>query len=517
MSHWSSCESLQKISLCKGDNKARELLSKAIAMKNDNISEEDVKDTENTSNKTPVIWCAKGFVHMNNSEPEEAIKCFDNAIELDQNNDLPWYQKAFAFVEMDRPVAAVDCIDKAIELNPNDAEYWAYKANLLIILEKKEDAIKCCDKALELNSEIADIWSLKGRLLGMIDKYYESIECYYKSLELEPNNSEALVGLGITCLPLEKYEEAINCINKAIKLEPNNTKYNDVIEDAYNGLEKKQPGRCQEITGKVRLTRFGGVSLFINPKTQEKLSDSDWYKLLSVEIDFPSPIVRSAGILSADKHGRIWVFLYDKEDIQDSDAHPVADVYINSDRTYKLQIHEDEKKEITRKINNEDEKKEITRKISEFESKIKHLDNERNKKFNDAGGIAYKEYQKNKPDQPPAVKAKWDEILDIDSLISRNKQDLSGLKQREKKTGFLAKLGDSITSTAKSGKLKLDVHNLERKKDGVITEFGRVLYDSHKEGNSTLEELAAIWYEIADIERQIGKNEEEIASLRKYV
>ncbi|MEA2051383.1 MAG: hypothetical protein U9O90_00930 [Euryarchaeota archaeon] len=160
---------------------------------------------------------------------------------------------------------------------------------------------------------------------------------------------------------------------------------------------------------------------------------------------------------------------------------------------------------------------EIKRERDELGSGIRRLDTERNKKFDEAGKIAYKECQKNKPDHPPAVVAKWNEIDDIDSRIAKNKQDLGGLKQREKKTGFLAKLGDSITSTAKTGKLKLDVHNLERKKDSVITEFGSVLYDSHKEGNSTLEELAAIWQEISDLERQIGKNEEEIASLRKYV
>jgi seryl-tRNA synthetase len=160
---------------------------------------------------------------------------------------------------------------------------------------------------------------------------------------------------------------------------------------------------------------------------------------------------------------------------------------------------------------------EIKRKISEFESESRRLDTERNKKFDEAGKIAYKEYLKNKPDHPPAVVTKWNELEDIDSLISRNKQDLSGLKQREKKTGFLAKLGDSITSTAKSGKLKFDVHNLERKKDGVITEFGRVLYNSHKNGDNTLEELSSIWQNIDDMEQQISKNEEEIAKLRKYI
>ncbi len=160
---------------------------------------------------------------------------------------------------------------------------------------------------------------------------------------------------------------------------------------------------------------------------------------------------------------------------------------------------------------------EIKRKKDKLESEIKNLDKDRNKKFDEAGKIAYNEYLKNKPDQPLAVVTKWNEIEDIDSLIAKNKQDLSDLKQREKKSGFLAKLGDSIASTAKHGKLKLDVYNLERKKNRIITEFGSVLYDSHKKGDNTLEELSSIWQEIDEIEQQIRKNEEEIAILRKYV
>lgn len=166
---------------------------------------------------------------------------------------------------------------------------------------------------------------------------------------------------------------------------------------------------------------------------------------------------------------------------------------------------------------NEDEKKEITRKINKLKSEIKHLDKDHNEKFSAAGQIAYSEYVKNKPSQPPTVTAKWDKIQDIDTLIAKNKQDLNELAQREKKSGFLAKLSDTIVSTAKHGKLKLDVHNLERKKDHIITEFGSVLYDSHKRGDNTLEVLSSIWQNIDDIELQISKNEGEIAKLQKYL
>ena len=85
-----------------------------------------------------------------------------------------------------------------------------------------------------------------------------------------------------------------------------------------------------------------------------------------------------------------------------------------------------------------------------------------------------------------------------------------------KKSGFLAKLSDTIVSTAKHGKSKLDVYNLEQKKDRIITEFGSVLYNSHKKGDKTLEELSSIWQDINDIEQQISKNEGEIANLREY-
>jgi uncharacterized small protein (DUF1192 family) len=432
MSHWSSCESLQKISLCKGDNKARKLLNKEIAMKNDNISEEDIKDTEeefenDLRSDEDHIGSAQRLAEEADKQFTEGIRCLGTAA-LNEDAPLHRYSKL------------------------------------------SEDGVSHLEKAIKLGLPLMD----EATALAFLGNEYLTLAVEYgenEQLEFGPLTSKG-----------------IDVLERALVLDTENN--GDFLDD----LVKKMFMPSLSIAYGLESTTLSNDDAI--PFLQEKLKRCD------------TPVLHLLlGNCYGIKHMLIQALLSWENAIKANKfgVEKFADSIEKARNNIEMIKSDDVLVD------------EIKRKISEFESEIRRLDTERNKKFDEAGKIAYKEYLKNKPDHPPAVVTKWNELEDIDSRISRNKQDLSGLKQREKKTGFLAKLEDSITSTAKSGKLKFDVHNLERKKDGVITEFGRVLYNSHKNGDNTLEELSSIWQNIDDMEQQISKNEEEIAKLRKYL
>jgi hypothetical protein len=88
---------LQKISLCKGDNKARKLLNKEIAMKNDNISEEDIKDTEeefenDLRSDEDHIGSAQRLAEEADKQFTEGIRCLGTAA-LNEDAPLHRYSK----------------------------------------------------------------------------------------------------------------------------------------------------------------------------------------------------------------------------------------------------------------------------------------------------------------------------------------------------------------------------------------------------------------------------------------
>ena len=58
----------------------------------------------------------KGMSHAKIEDYEEAIKCFDKAVQLDPNNVLAWISKANALIEYGNEEEARKCLDKASKI-----------------------------------------------------------------------------------------------------------------------------------------------------------------------------------------------------------------------------------------------------------------------------------------------------------------------------------------------------------------------------------------------------------------
>lgn len=165
--------------------------------------------------------------------------------------------------------------------------------------------------------------------------------------------------------------------------------------------------------------------------------------------------------------------------------------------------------------NSKPTEEEIREKRQALESEIKDLKQDRSKKYSEAGKIAYAKYKNNEPNFTGVsdIRIKWYAILTIDSEIDKINLEIEALNSREKKSGFFAKLGDTISSTAKKGKFKIDLYTIGNKKEKAITEFGEQLYIDHKKETITLEELSSTWQGVGELEKQIKTKEDEISHL----
>ena len=69
-------------------------------------------------------WINKGrkfFIACNLSE---AIKCFDEALQINSLNDFTWFYKANALLELRDYEEAIKCYDEAIKIYPKDEFRW---------------------------------------------------------------------------------------------------------------------------------------------------------------------------------------------------------------------------------------------------------------------------------------------------------------------------------------------------------------------------------------------------------
>ena len=98
-----------------------------------------------------------------------------------------WFERGLALVGSERYEEAIWCYDMALDIDSECAIVWYSKGIALSSLKRAEEAIQCCDTALEIKPEYADAWCLKGVFLTFdLGRYEAAIECFSRALEIDP-------------------------------------------------------------------------------------------------------------------------------------------------------------------------------------------------------------------------------------------------------------------------------------------------------------------------------------------
>src|SRR5450830_1227784 len=165
-------------------------------------------------------WNNKGGSLDSLGRYEEAILCYDQALELDPRHVNAWSNKGNSLQNLGRYEEAIHCYDKALELDPRDAGAWTNKGSSLHSLGRNEEALRCYNQTLEFDPRNVNAWTNKGNSLHSLGRNEEAIRCYDKALELDPCYVNAWNNKGGSLDSLGRYEEAIRCCDKALELDP---------------------------------------------------------------------------------------------------------------------------------------------------------------------------------------------------------------------------------------------------------------------------------------------------------
>ena len=122
------------------------------------------------------------------------------------------------FYYQDKYNEAIDCFDKALEIDSNNVDAWNNKANALYSLGRYDEAIQCYDRALEIDEMYTNAWNNKGLALGKLGRYDEAIQYYDRTLELDKNYTYGWHNKGDALFGIGKYEEARKCYERANQL-----------------------------------------------------------------------------------------------------------------------------------------------------------------------------------------------------------------------------------------------------------------------------------------------------------
>ncbi|MSQ48090.1 MAG: hypothetical protein EXR78_06840 [Deltaproteobacteria bacterium] len=86
---------------------------------------------------------------------------------------------------------ALYCFDRALQLDPNDGDTWRYHSSALYFLDRCTEALVSDRRALDINPDEANAWNGYGVTLGKLGRDTEELACYQQALKLDPQHEFA--------------------------------------------------------------------------------------------------------------------------------------------------------------------------------------------------------------------------------------------------------------------------------------------------------------------------------------
>jgi tetratricopeptide (TPR) repeat protein len=129
----------------------------------------------------------------NLEEPERAVRLYDSVLKKNPLHAGAWLGKGNSLVLLNRYEEAIECFDQAIELSvgrPREREAWFGKGDALCQLGRFEQGIQCFNKALDIDPAYVTAWRRKGGWLAYMGEYRQALTCLYKVLEIAPDHPE---------------------------------------------------------------------------------------------------------------------------------------------------------------------------------------------------------------------------------------------------------------------------------------------------------------------------------------
>jgi tetratricopeptide (TPR) repeat protein len=96
-----------------------------------------------------------------------------------------------SLLNADRTEEALVCFDHALELAPDHAEALVKKGAALEKMRQPQEALECYDRAINADSSMTIAYLHKGGLCNRLERYSEAMECYEQALHTQEKKRAA--------------------------------------------------------------------------------------------------------------------------------------------------------------------------------------------------------------------------------------------------------------------------------------------------------------------------------------
>jgi len=130
------------------------------------------------------FWNNKGQDYYKIGNYEEAIKCYDVALEMNNGDPFVWNNKGSALRKLGRHSEAIKCYDQAINRFPTIPFFLNNKGQTLHEIGLYQEAVECYNKAINRVPEIPEFWKNKGLALQALHLDAEAKEAFDRAKSL---------------------------------------------------------------------------------------------------------------------------------------------------------------------------------------------------------------------------------------------------------------------------------------------------------------------------------------------
>ncbi len=170
-------------------------------------------------------------------DPEWAV---DQLEKVDALMPGKYYVKFFlgsCYLSMSEPSEALKYLEQALELDPKKqdvASIWSYTGICLKDMGQYRQALGVLEKAEGLDSERTDVHNLMGFCHFKLKEHEKAIECFQKVLRLDPSSAIDYANIASNYRDMGKKDLAIRFYQLALELDPS-------IDFARDNLARLQP------------------------------------------------------------------------------------------------------------------------------------------------------------------------------------------------------------------------------------------------------------------------------------
>ena len=173
-------------------------------------------------NGSPATFNNRANVLMDLGRYEEALADLNRAIALAPAYGAAYNNRGNADFQLGRYDAALDDFRRAAELMPTNAVPYNGRAQTQEMLGRPYAGLRYITRAIALNGKYAAAYKNRALILQHLERGEDALADYERLINLTPNSPDLYVGRGQVYLKDKKTAPALKDFSKAIELDPQN-------------------------------------------------------------------------------------------------------------------------------------------------------------------------------------------------------------------------------------------------------------------------------------------------------